>query len=386
MIPKIRFTLLLIIAFTTACTYANPSGEREIAQPVETVLETPAPAGIDAAPLAAPALTSIHMLNELNGWGVAETSVVRTNDGGLTWYDLTPPGLADLGYSVSEFFLDRDHAWIVVPDPNDYMRAGALHRTQDGGLNWTESAVPFGGGDLTFLDASNGWMLADLGGGAGSNAVAVYQTEDGGATWTRVYINDPNAQGAGDSLPLGGIKSGLIPLNMQTAWIGGVIYAPGVVYLYRTDNGGRTWAPVAIPLPDGAQESEIDFEGLQFATADNALLAIRMTGDRYQLALYMTQDGGETWALTPTLIPDSGSVDFVSAEAGVVWNGSQFFVTRDAARTWTITPPDVAFGDTFSRMDFVSPDVGWVITYDQTGRYNLYKTTDGGATWISLYR
>jgi hypothetical protein len=102
--------------------------------------------------------------------------------------------------------------------------------------------TPFSGGDLQFLDPGNGWVLADLGVGAGSNAVAVYQTTDGGGTWSQKYINDPNAADAGDSLPLGGLKAGLAPLNMQTAWVYGVTYAPGSPYLFRTDDGGATGA------------------------------------------------------------------------------------------------------------------------------------------------
>ena len=45
------------------------------------------------------------------------------------------------------------------------------------------SNTPFSRGDLRFLDEDNGWMIADLGVGAGSNAVAIYQTTDGGARW-----------------------------------------------------------------------------------------------------------------------------------------------------------------------------------------------------------
>jgi len=127
------------------------------------------------------------------------------------------------------------------------------------------------------------------------------------------------------------------------------------------------------------------FEDLRFITASDAFLTMRITGDKYQLAVYVSNDGGDAWTLTPSLIPDSGSVDFVSAAEGVVWNGSQFYVTRDAARSWTIVPPDILFGDTFAQMDFVNPDLGWVITYDSTGRYQLYKTTNSGATWTSLY-
>lgn len=379
------FALLLPLSLLASCNVPMDPSAPAAGEPDATLLETPGPVVIEAARVAAPQLTSIHMQDEINGWGIAETAVLRTDDGGATWYDLTPSGLSEAGYAVEEFFLDPDHGWILVADQNDFMRAGTLYRTQDGGLNWTSNAVPFGGGDLTFLNDLDGWMLADLGGGAGSNAVAVFQTGDGGSTWTRAYINDPNVEGAGDSLPLGGLKFGLVPRDMQTAWIGGVVYSPGTVYLFRTDDGGETWTPVTLPLPESADETALTFESLQFLTPNDAFLTMRMTGDDNQLAVYVSQDGGDSWSLTPTLIPDGGSVDFVSAEEGVIWSGSQFYVTRDAAQTWSVIPPDILFGETFAQMDFVTSAVGWVITYDTSGRYNLYQTLDSGATWMLLF-
>jgi photosystem II stability/assembly factor-like uncharacterized protein len=103
----------------------------------------------------------------------------------------------------------------------------------------------------------------------------------------------------------------------------------------------------------------------------------------------VTVPGPETWlqvvVLTPTLISDGGAADFLSAEEAVVYNGSQFYVTRDAGRTWGIIPPDVKFGDTFAVMDFVSRSTGWVVTLDPTTNHrSLYKTGDGGATWFPV--
>jgi hypothetical protein len=44
----------------------------------------------------------------------------------------------------------------------------------------------------------------------------------------------------------------------------------------------------------------------------------------------------------------------------------------------------VAFGPTFSGMDWVSPTTGWVVTSDGSGAFGLYRTTDGGLTWNLL--
>ena len=347
--------------------------------------DTPAPPAIAAPLIESPSLLEIQFFNELDGWGVTETFIVRTNDGGITWYNVTPPDVEEMGSSVETFILDKDHAWVQKPDFNNFPNNGLLYHTADGGLTWIISSTPFSGGDLSFIDADNGWMLADLGVGAGSNAVAVFQTTDGGATWTQTYTNDPNLPGASDSLPLGGLKSDLLPRDMQTAWVGGVIYSPGTVYLFRTDDGGQNWSTVNLELPSGAENFElgIDRDQMQFVSANDGFLVVRMSGDSTQTAVYATSDGGDTWTLTPTLIPEAGKSDFISAEEVVIYNGEQFYITRDAARTWVTVSPDIVFGDSFGTMDFVDPNNGWIITVANEQR-SLYRTHDGGATWLPV--
>ena len=381
--------LFLISFFIVACTAqttTTPSSEQPAAVPPTPYPDTPAPAAINAAIVETPALISIQFLNELDGWGVTETQIVRTNDGGVTWYGITPPNVTETGYSVETLALDADHAWMQKPDFTNYPNSGFLNRTSDGGITWTTTTVPFSEARLIFLDANNGWALASLGAGAGSNAVAIFQTKDGGATWNQAYVNDPNLPNAGDSLPLGGLKSDLVPLDMQTAWVTGVTYASGAVYLYRTDDGGHTWAPVSLPLPGGTENSQMGIEsgGMKFVYASDGFLAVRISGDITQTAVYVTHDAGNTWTLTPTLIPDGGAADFLSVNEAVIYNGAQFYVTRDAALTWSIIPPDIVFADTFVGMDFVNTSSGWVITMDPTGHRSFYRTNDGGAAWFPV--
>jgi photosystem II stability/assembly factor-like uncharacterized protein len=388
---KIRLILIALTLILSGCNMAVTSFPAE--GPIENpelpptpYPDTPAPDAIEAPPVESPAFIEIQFLNELDGWAVTETQLIRTNDGGITWYTVTPPDLTETGYTVETFVFDRNHVWVQKPDFNNFPNNGLLYRTTDGGLTWTISSTPFSGGDLNFTDVNNGWMLADLGVGAGSNAVAVFQTTDGGATWNQTYTNDPNNPDAGDSLPLGGIKSDLVPLDMQTAWVSGVIYSPGTVYLYRTDDGGHTWASVTLDLPEGAENFElgIDREQLQFVTATDAFLGVRMSGELSQTAIYVTNDAGNTWTLTPALIPKGGVSDFLSVQEAIIYNGEQFYVTRDAARTWSVVSPDIVFGDSFATMDFVDLMSGWVVTVDPQNHRSLYRTTDGGATWLPV--
>jgi photosystem II stability/assembly factor-like uncharacterized protein len=388
---KLR-TIVFALAFVlSACNITVTSFPAAPGQPVEPPTEipptpypdTPAPPAIDAPKIESPALIEVQFFNELDGWGVTETQIVRTNDGGITWHNVTPPDLTETGSTVETFILDKEHAWVQKPDFNNFPNNGLLYRTIDGGLTWTISSTPFSGGDLSFIDVNNGWMLADLGVGAGSNAVAVFQTRDGGATWTQTYTNDPNLSVAGDSLPLGGIKSDLVPLNMQTAWVSGVTYSPGSIYLFRTDDGGHNWSLVKPELPAGSENFElgIDRDQMRFFSARAGFLAVRMSGEATQTAIYTTNDAGNTWTLTPTIIPNAGPSEFLSAEEAIIYNGEQFYVTRDVARTWTTVSPNIVFGDSFANMDFVNLNTGWVITVDPASHRSLYRTNDGGATW-----
>src|SRR5688572_11548224 len=59
--------------------------------------DTPAPPAVDAPLIEAPAFLDIKFFNELDGWGITETYLLRTNDGGITWYDVTPPDLEEVG-------------------------------------------------------------------------------------------------------------------------------------------------------------------------------------------------------------------------------------------------------------------------------------------------
>jgi len=387
----IACTLALILAGCNISVTSFPPSTQQPAQPPTEVPptpypDTPAPPTLAAPRVESPALIQIKFLNELDGWGITETQIVRTNDGGITWYNVTPPDLSEAGATVEPFLLDKDHAWVQKPDFNNFPNNGLLYHTADGGLTWAISSTPFSSGDLHFLDANNGWMLADLGVGAGSNAVAVFQTGDGGATWTQTYTNDPNNSDSGDSLPLGGLKSGIVPLHMQTAWVTGVIYAPGTAYLYRTDDSGQTWSQVHLVLPAGAENYElaIDRDQMQFVSGDDGYLVIRMAGEQTQTAVYVTKDGGNTWLLTPTLIPNAGQSDFISPDEAIIYNGEQFYTTRDAGNTWTTVSPGIVFGDSFVTMDFVNLNTGWIVTLDAQNHHSLYRTFDGGATWLSV--
>lgn len=399
---KLLLSLISILLITACNAPANqnasemsaiptqPATEKATALPTDAQTfsaagETALPIEINAPLVETPQIMRIDMLDAVNGWGVTDTQIVRTNDGGVTWYNVTPPAIVEAGYNVKEYFLSPLRGWLLTADPNNYYASGTLYQTSDGGITWTSNSVPFGDGVLAFLDSDNGWLMAGLGVGAGNMAVAIFQTTDGGVTWERTFINDPNVEGFGDSLPLSGLKSGIAPLNMQTAWIYGVVYASGSAYVFRTDDAGQTWSSVQLPLSEQMQNADLIAKGMQFTSATQGFLVLEALGAKNSTVIYQTNDGGKTWQSTNATLPETDLFNILSAQEMIFYGADQFYVTKDASATWSIIPPDVVFGESLSGFDFVNASSGWAITYDSTNsHYALYRTEDGGATWFGI--
>ncbi len=366
---NMRFTIYVVLGLSLAlagCGAPGPASSPDAPTPVPQ---------INLPLIESPNLWSVYFVDESFGWGVTETKVVRTNDGGVTWYDATPPGLDFVGYGPY-VFLDALTAWIL--DDN-----GTLYRTTNGGASWTWGAVPFVYGSLQFLDASNGFAMADLGAGAGSQGVAIYKTNDGGAVWQMVFQHEP---GVDKSLPLGGQKYGFTFLNDSRGWIGGSIPVDGYVYLYITQDGGATWSETNLALPAGYEAAQTGNYAPLFFSATEGILPVNMVlpaDPGIATVFFVTRDGGLTW--TPgQAIPSGRPASIYSVNDIVAWGGGSFYISHDGGQSWGSVTPDTDFTDLLSDVQFVNANTGWALTTHDGVDTSLYKTDDGGATWSLL--
>ncbi len=374
------FTVGLTLLALVACNLPSPTRLASVTPTVvantSAPLNTPTP--VTQTVIASPQIVDIHMLDENNGWAVGESTVMRTDDSGTSWQDVTPPGVTTVGYSAGYFFMDANNAWLDIPasDPT----TGTLYHTNDGGLTWSSGSSPFGGGSFQFSDAANGWALVGLGAGMSHESVAVFRTTNGGSSWNQVFTNDPNVPGSTDTLPFVGDKNGIVALDQKRAVVTGSQPSSDFIYFYISQDGGATWSQPAFTMPAGYAGAMTNAFLPRFF-GNNGILPVGLYADTPGTVFYLSADGGLTWTPSrPVALNGKYSITFQTDL--FVWDGGpSLFVSHDAGSTWSSITPNISIADTLMTFQFVNATTGWAVTGDASNHYSLYKTVDGGKTW-----
>ena len=358
-----------------------------------------------------------------NGGGV-----FRSSDNGNTWQEVPSPiengdkvFVSDNAIIVAEdnFIwrsLDDGASWDVVEQfaltgINSFARAGTklfaaatsgIMTSTDNGGSWTFS--PFSNGAYSF--SSNGSTIY-----LGSSS-KVFKSTDFGATWVDVSTG----------LGKGGIRALLYDGNNLFA--GTPTDAAG---MYRSTNGGMSWAAAAAGLPIGSDiRSLISFGGYLFAGTqgdgiyrsgdhgntwaktdiNNSLLAQQLVftfciKDNALFAgaangIYKSADGGATFQRILNGFPTNTNVTAYSltvssgniiAAVGVSLSPTEtlhaIFYSSDNGSTWhqANLPVNATF---VSSVASDRSSLAYAGVFGQSSSVTgLYKSFDGGVTWVS---
>jgi photosystem II stability/assembly factor-like uncharacterized protein len=260
---------------------------------------------------------------------------------------------------------------------------GTVLRSTDGGWTFTVRPVP-GAEQLQFRDihardAATAWILS-AGNGDQSR---IYRTDDGGATWARQFTN-PDSAAFYDCLTFFDDRIGVAYSDAVN----------GRTLILRTTDGGGSWAH----LPAGAVPPPLEGEGA-FAASGGCVTSV---DDRHGWValggpgarLFRTTDAGATWSLheTPFVRGAGGGMTAVAFRDALVGVGvagridqmnadtasAAVGFTRDGGRTWQLAARPPRPGAPFGVT--WATDGGIIVV----GPGGLFLGTEGGTRWRTL--
>jgi len=218
-------------------------------------------------------LLSVSFGSSTTGYiGGADSTLLKTTDGGKTWTALHPTGIEFGKYFpdiIDLKFLTASKGYAVVSNRASLDLGGAIYKTTDGGLSWVKQPKIYTSVYRSFFfDEDNGFItgVSPFGG------PTIHELDHKVWSGTR-YL------GIGTSY----LASAVTFLNKSTGIAGG-----DLGYVYLTSNGGITWDTVKTP-------SDTIINQVLYLNADTLLAVSSSFGN----AIMISKDKGSTWSFDP---------------------------------------------------------------------------------------
>jgi photosystem II stability/assembly factor-like uncharacterized protein len=311
--------------------------------------------------------------------------VWKSTDGGATLTSVWPD---DLSQSMGALAIGPDGTLYAGTGEPDHGGGGSyygtgVYRSTDGGQTWASVGLTNTGAiGRIRIDPANPQRifvaaqgrLFDTGGERG-----VFLSENGGTTWRQLLDGINNSTGAIDlAINPGNPDIILAALWDKLRFPDGREYGGPGSGVYRSADGGETWARLGAPLP--APETEPGRIGVAFADSDpNRAYAISNDRIGNLTGFFVSTDAGATWTR-----PMTGEGPLDAADGGFAWWFGRLWVDPDDA--------DHLFSAGVPMMESKNGGITWVrgqgihvdqhaVAWDSHTAGRVYVGNDGGLYW-----
>jgi photosystem II stability/assembly factor-like uncharacterized protein len=273
--------------------------------------------------------------------------------------------------------------------------SGHIWKTDNAGITWRPVFDNYGAyaiGCLALDPTNTNVVWAGTGENNHQRALGygdgVYKSVDGGKSWTNMGLKE--------SRQIGMIL--INPKNPDTVYVAaeGSVWGPGGDRgLYKTTDGGKTWAKVlAISENTGVNCAVMDPRDPEIIIASSEQRrrhVFTKIGGGPETAIHKTTDGGKTWRRITSGLPSGhmGGIglavspvnpDVVYAIIEAAGEEGGFFRSTDRGESWSKMGPHTASGQYYNEIYCDPAAVDTVYSVETVTQV----TRDGGRTWESL--
>lgn len=352
--------------------------------------------------------------------GGQPVNVMRSDDGGATWNDMTPPAVSGV-YSGTGIAVSPSSSDTVVAVFSGDFGGGAVFVTADGGATWDDRTGSLPANPMRAVAFAGNRLLVGGGQLFGSEYVGLYASDDLGATWDSLS----------DSWPLAVVSAIAVdPVDDQH-----LIVATDGAGVNTTGDGGTTWqtgvdgtAGVAALAVQFAPDTNVDVYvgarslgvlrsldgGDSFTTSSDGISQLALYSiaanplDTSEIAVafqglnnggvYTSIDGGTTWFNEPVpgtrysavgFAPDGTLYAISSGPTSIAQEG---LYRRNPDDTWTLLGPDQGpqFESNLADMLFSPDDPNLILLgggdFGVAGfGSTIWRSDDAGTTWTKVY-
>lgn len=187
-------------------------------------------------------------------------------------------------------FINEDTAYFAYFSQEKHLVV--LQYTVDGAKNWNKTILPgtlemgVGGILLSFEDEMTGYLLVESEPAAGKTEKTLYVTKDGGKSLEKV--GEPDMRNHPCDLLFFTEDNGFII----------TMYYGEEPYMYQTTDGGMSWNPISVEIPEDMDFSYVNGYSLELkeGSKEEAILILEGVGIEKKVYLeYVTKDEGRTW-------------------------------------------------------------------------------------------